>query len=414
MPGKFKGKDVTIQDVFEGVGAHAVGKMTDSDLRMLEDHACPGAGACGAQFTANTMAGALTIMGLAPMGKSDLPALAPERAKDAESVGPQIMKLVAENRTARQFITRESLHNAITSIAATGGSTNGVLHLLAIATEAEVPLDIDDFDRIASRTPVIADLLPGGRFNAVDMHHAGGVALVAKRLFEAGLLVDTPTVSGRSLREEANAAHEAPGQEVVKDVAHPKSERGGFAILRGSLAPEGCVIKLSGHTRTHHEGPARVFDGEEAAFAAVQAGQIVANDVVVIRHEGPAGAPGMREMLGVTAALVGQGLRDTVALVTDGRFSGATVGFMIGHVAPEAALGGPIAFVREGDTIRIDVPARTLEVLADLGPRQAGWAPPAPRYTRGVLAKYAASVSSASKGAVTRAYFRHPGKGEQQ
>jgi dihydroxy-acid dehydratase len=407
MPGTFKGKDVTIQDVFEGVGAHAAGKMTLADLRTLEDHACPGAGACGGQFTANTMAMALTVMGLAPMGVSDVPAIAPERTKAAEHVGEVIMKQLARGDNARKFITTTSLHNAIASVAASGGSTNGVLHLLAIATEAEVDLDIDDFDRIAAKTPVFADLLPGGKFTAVDMHHAGGVALLTKRLFEAGLLTDAPTVSGRSLREEAGLAHEAPGQQVVRDLEHPKSTYGGFAILRGTLAPEGCVIKLSGHTRMHHEGPARVFESEEQAMAAVQAGRIVANDVVVIRHEGPQGGPGMREMLAVTAALVGQGLGGSVALLTDGRFSGATVGFMIGHVAPEAAQGGPIAFVHEGDKIVIDVATRRLDVMADLAPRRVGWSPPPPRYTRGVLAKYAASVSSASKGAVTTANFRH-------
>jgi dihydroxy-acid dehydratase len=407
MPGTFKGKDVTIQDVFEGVGAHAAGKMTLADLRTLEDHACPGAGACGGQFTANTMATALTVMGLAPMGASDVPAIAPERAKAAEHVGEQVMKLLAGGHNARKFITTTSLHNAIAAVAATGGSTNGVLHLLAIATEADVALDINDFDRIAAQTPVLADLLPGGKYTAVDMHHAGGVALLTKRLFEAGLIQDTPTVSGRSLREEAGLAHETPGQQVVKDLAHPKSTYGGFAILRGTLAPEGCVIKLSGHTRMHHEGPARVFESEEQAMAAVQSGQIVAGDVVVIRHEGPQGGPGMREMLAVTAALVGQGLGGSVALLTDGRFSGATVGFMIGHVAPEAAQGGPIAFVHEGDKIVIDVATRRLDVMADLEPRKVGWSPPPPRYTRGVLAKYAASVSSASKGAVTTAIFRN-------
>ena len=414
MPGTFRGHDVTIQDVFEGVGAHAAGKMTLADLRTLEDHACPGAGACGGQFTANTMATALTVMGLGPMGASDVPATAPERAKAAEVVGGQVMALLAGGHNARKFITTASLHNAIASVAASGGSTNAVLHLLAIASEADVALDIDDFDRIAQKTPVIADLLPGGRFNAVDMHRAGGVALLTKRLFEAGLLQDTPTVSGRTLREEAGAAHETSGQEVVKDVGHAKSPHGGFAILRGSLAPEGCVIKLSGHTRTHHEGPARVFESEEEAFAAVQAGQIVANDVLVIRYEGPAGGPGMREMLAVTAALVGQGLGGSVALLTDGRFSGATVGFMIGHVAPEAAQGGPIAFVREGDKIVIDVPSRRLDVVADLAPRRVGWSPPPPRYTRGVLAKYAATVSSASQGAVTRALFPDRGRNQGQ
>jgi dihydroxy-acid dehydratase len=398
-PGKFHERDVTIQDVFEGVGAHAAGKMTLADLRTLEDKACPGAGACGGQFTANTMATALTVMGLGPMGLGELPALAPERGAAAERAGGLVMELFAHGHGARRFLTRASLDNAITAVAATGGSTNAVLHLLAIAREAGVPLAIEDFDAIAARTPTLADLKPGGRFTAVDLHHAGGLALLCKRLFAAGLLSDAPTVSGKSLREEADAARELPGQQVIRPLDQPKSATGGLAILRGNLAPEGCVIKLSGHTRTHHRGPARVFDSEEAAFAAVQAGAIEAGDVMAIRFEGPAGGPGMREMLAVTAALVGQGLGDSVALLTDGRFSGATVGFMIGHVAPEAALGGPLARLREGDVVSIDVRTRRLDAEADLE-RRASVPPPRPR-PRGVLGKYAATVSSAAHGAVT-------------
>ncbi len=398
-PGRFQDHDVTIQDVFEGVGAHAAGKMTLADLRTLEDRACPGAGACGGQFTANTMATALTVMGLGPMGTGELPATAPERAAAAAAAGRLVMQLLADGTSARAFMTRASLENAITAVAATGGSTNAVLHLLAIAREADVDLAIDDFDRLSARTPIIADLKPGGRFTAVDLHRAGGLALLCQRLFAAGLLHDTPTVSGLRLAAEAARAHETPGQQVITSLAAPKSATGGLAILRGNLAPDGCVIKLSGHARTRHEGPARVFDSEEAAFAAVQAGAIVAGDVVVIRFEGPAGGPGMREMLAVTAALVGQGLAGDVALLTDGRFSGATVGFMIGHVAPEAALGGPIARIREGDRVVIDVATRRLDVDADLATR-ADAPSPRPR-PRGVLGKYAATVASAAEGAVT-------------
>ena len=398
-PGRFQDHDVTIQDVFEGVGAHAAGKMTLADLRTLEDRACPGAGACGGQFTANTMATALTVMGLGPMGTGELPATAPERAAAAAAAGRLVMQLLADGTSARAFMTRASLENAITAVAATGGSTNAVLHLLAIAREADVDLAIDDFDRLSARTPIIADLKPGGRFTAVDLHRAGGLALLCQRLFAAGLLHDTPTVSGLRLAAEAARAHETPGQQVITSLAAPKSATGGLAILRGNLAPDGCVIKLSGHARTRHEGPARVFDSEEAAFAAVQAGAIVAGDVVVIRFEGPAGGPGMREMLAVTAALVGQGLAGDVALLTDGRFSGATVGFMIGHVAPEAALGGPIARIREGDRVVIDVATRRLDVDAELAAR-ADAPSPRPR-PRGVLGKYAATVASAAEGAVT-------------
>jgi len=399
QPGRFRGKDVTIMDVFEAVGAHARGAMTDADLRMIEDSACPGAGACGGQFTANTMATALAVLGLSAIGAGEVPATAQDKARVAHEAGAMIMQLVAGNANARRFLTPTSLRNAITSVAATAGSTNAVLHLLAIAREAEVPLEIDEFDAISARTPVITDLKPGGRYTATDMHAAGGVGLLVRRLLEAGLIEDAPTVSGRSLRAEAELARETPGQDVIRTAGSPVKARGGFAILRGSLAPAGCVVKLAGHDRELHEGPARVFDGEEAAYAAVAAGAVAHGDVVVIRNEGPRGGPGMREMLQVTGALVGAGLADDVALITDGRFSGATHGFMVGHICPEAADGGPIALVRDGDRIRIDVAARRLDVLADLAGRTP--TPRPPRKLIGVMRKYAASVASASDGAIT-------------
>jgi dihydroxy-acid dehydratase len=402
QPGRFRGKDVTIQDVFEAVGAHARGAMTDADLRTLEDNACPGAGACGGQFTANTMATALAVLGLAAIGAGEVPATAAEKAKVAHDAGAMVMQLVHAGAGARRFVTQASLRNAIASVAATGGSTNAVLHLLAIAREADVPLTIDEFDAIAARTPVLADLKPGGRYTAADMHAAGGVGVLVRRMLELGLVEDAPTVSGKSLRGEAEAAREAPGQDVIRAAGSPVKTRGGFAILRGSLAPDGCVVKLAGHDRELHEGPARVFDGEEAAYAAVASGAIARGDVVVIRNEGPRGGPGMREMLQVTGALVGAGLTDDVALVTDGRFSGATHGFMVGHVCPEAADGGPIGWLRDGDRIRIDVAARRLDVLGDLAVLAAR--APAPRPQRpltGVMRKYAASVASASDGAIT-------------
>ncbi len=400
-PGRFEGRDVTIQDVFEAVGAHAAGKMSERELRVLEDKACPGAGACGGQYTANTMATAIAFLGMSPLGANEVPATDPRKADVARACGRALMRLVAGDVRPRTLLTRAALENAITTVAATGGSTNAVLHLLAIAHEAGVPLRIDDFDPIAARTPVIADLKPGGRFSAVDMHRAGGERLLGARLRDAGLLRDGPTCTGRTLFAELDEARESNDQPVVRTAAAPLKPRGGFAILRGSLAPEGCVLKLAGHERTRHAGPARVFDGEEAAFAAVQAGAVREGDVVVIRYEGPRGGPGMREMLAVTAALVGRGLGDSVALVTDGRFSGATYGMMAGHVAPEAERGGPIALLRDGDRIVIDVAGRTLDVEADLAGRAPSSAP-VRSHTRGVLAKYAALVSSASEGAITR------------
>tara|TARA_B100000949_G_scaffold173996_1_gene154502 strand:- start:1119 stop:2762 length:1644 start_codon:yes stop_codon:yes gene_type:complete len=400
-PGRYQDKDVTIQDVFEAVGACAAGVITEQDLRDLEDVACPGAGACGGQFTANTMSTAMTVLGISPMGVNDIPALDPRKKEVAFYSGEIVMQLIEQGITARQIITRTALENAIASVAATAGSTNAVLHLLAIAREASVDLSIDDFDGISAATPVIADLKPAGRFTAPDVDRAGGLRLLIKRLLDGGFLKDQPTVSGKTLAEEAEEAEETAGQEVIRSLEMPIKSRGGIAILHGSLAPEGCVVKLAGHERTHHSGPARVFDSEELAFAAVQNGDIEAGDVIIIRYEGPKGGPGMREMLAVTAALMGQGLGDSVALVTDGRFSGATHGFMVGHVAPEAAKGGPIALVRDGDTVTLDVDARTLDVEEDMGPRRSEWRPPEPRYVRGALAKYARLVSSASEGAVT-------------
>jgi len=403
-PGRFEDKDVTIQDVFEAVGAHAAGKMSSERLKVLEDSACPGAGACGGQYTANTMSLALTVLGMSPMGVNEVAAVDPAKHDVARVCGELVMDLIRRDVRPRQILTRTAFENAIASVAATAGSTNAVLHLLAIAYEAGVPLAIDDFDGISARTPVLADLKPGGRFTAVDMTNAGGVRVLVRRMLDAGLLQDAPTCSGKTLREEAATARAAEGQQVLRSTNDPLKPRGGFAILRGSLSPAGCVVKLAGHDRNHHAGPARVFDGEEAAFAAVQDGAIKPGDVVVIRHEGPRGGPGMREMLAVTAALIGQGLGDSIALVTDGRFSGATHGLMAGHVAPEAADDGPIAYVRDGDLITFDVAARRLDVDADIAARRREQ-PATPRphpYTRGVIAKYAALVASASEGAVTR------------
>ena len=406
-PGTFHGEDVTIQEVFEAVGAHASGKITEAELIALEEVASPGAGACGGQFTANTMAMAFEMLGISPMGPSGVPAQDTTKAQHAYETGRLVMDVLARGLRPSDIITRDSLENAIAAVAASGGSTNGVLHLLAVAREAGVPLDLDDFDRIAAATPLLCDLKPGGRFVATDMHAAGGLAVLAQRLDEAGLLHrDAITVTGKTVGEHADAAQETAGQEVVRPLSEPLKATGGLAILRGNLAPDGCVVKLSGHERRFHEGPARVFEGEEEAMAAVTEGAIAAGDVVVIRNEGPAGGPGMREMLAVTAAINGAGLGEDVALLTDGRFSGATHGFMAGHVAPEALHGGPIAAVRDGDRITIDVDNRRLDVAiddAELRVRLDAYTPPerddAPS---GVLAKYAKLVSSASEGAVTR------------
>ena len=404
-PGRWRGRDVTIQDVFEAVGQHASGSMSADDLHDLEDMACPGAGACGGQFTANTMATALDFLGISPVGLSEIPATEPGKKAAAEQAGRMVMDLVRDGVRPLDIITRPALENAIASVAATGGSTNGVLHLLAIAREAGVDVSIDDFHDIAARTPVVASLKPGGEYVATDLYRAGGTALVMKELARKQLIsADARTVDGRSIGEIAQAARATPLQDVVVSVDRAIKPTGGLAILRGNLAPEGCVVKLAGHERHFHRGPARVFDSEEACFEAVKNQDLQPGDVVVIRYEGPAGGPGMREMLVVTAAIVGEGLGDSVALVTDGRFSGATRGLMVGHVSPEAARGGPLAALREGDVVEIDVPGRELNVRLsedEISKRLADWVAPAPRYRDGVFAKYAASVSSASEGAVT-------------
>ncbi len=405
-PGRFEGHDVTIQDVFEAIGSFAKGKISAAQLKDLEDHACPGSGACGGQFTANTMAMAMEVLGISCMGSASVPAEDSDKAKVAYEVGRQVMDLLKKNITPRDIITSESIENAITAVATSGGSTNAVLHFLAIAREMGLPLEIGDFDRISARTPLLADLKPGGRYVATDLYKAGGVRLVAKRLLDAKLLhPNVMTVTGRTIGEEAAEAKETAGQVVVMPLSNPIKPSGGLVILKGNLAPEGCVVKVAGHERVYHQGPARVFDSEEAAFAAVQAGQIIAGDVVVIRYEGPKGGPGMREMLAVTAALMGAGLGESVSLMTDGRFSGATHGLMAGHVAPEAAVGGPIGLLQEGDLVTFDLKVRELRVEVDeaeLARRRRHWHPPLPRYQSGVMAKYARSVSSASEGAVTR------------
>ena len=405
MPGHFQGHDVTIQDVFEAVGKHASGKMTNAELKDLEDHACPGPGACGGQFTANTMAIAFEFLGISPMGRNGVPAMDAHKDDVAFECGKMVMDLLKRDLRPRHIITRKSIENAIAAVATTGGSTNAVLHLLAIAYESGIKLSLDDFDKINRKVPLLADLKPGGRFAAADLYAAGGTTLVAKRLLDAGLLhADQPTVTGRTIGEEAKEAVETAGQNVLRPLAYPIKATGGLVILKGNLAPEGCVVKVAGHSMMHFRGPAKVYDREEDAFVAVKAGQIKAGDVVVIRYEGPSGGPGMREMLGVTAAIVGAGLGDSVALLTDGRFSGATHGLMAGHVAPEAVRGGPIGAVKNGDTIVFDIAKRQLNVelsAKEIKARLKKVKQPAPRYTTGVMAKYARHVSSASEGAVT-------------
>ncbi len=406
QPGTFRGKDVTIQDVYEAIGAYAAQKITAEDLHEVESRACPGAGACGGQFTANTMSTALEFLGVSPGGLNGIPALNRGKGDAAEETGRIVMRLVRDDLRPSRFMTRKALENACMSVAATGGSTNGALHLIAIARELGVPFDLKDFDEICARTPIVADLKPSGRFVATDIFDAGGVGLVGRELKRAGLLhADEPTVDGRTIGEIADAVVETPGQPVVVSIDTPLKPRGGLAVLWGNLAPEGCVVKLSGHDRTHHRGPARVFDCEDDTFAAVKAGAIKPGDVVVIRYEGPAGGPGMPEMLHVTAAIVGEGLSEHVALLTDGRFSGATHGFMAGHVTPEAFRGGPIAALREGDMVVFDIERRELNVelsQEEIAARLADWTQPTPRYAGGVFAKYAALVQTASEGAVTR------------
>ncbi|MGF6711266.1 dihydroxy-acid dehydratase [Luteibacter sp. W1I16] len=407
--GSRNGCPITVQEVFEAVGAHGAGKIDDAELDDVERHACPGAGACGGQFTANTMAMVLTTLGLSPMGLNDVPATDPAKRDAAFRCGELAMACLEANLRPRDVMNRAAFDNAARMVAATAGSTNAVLHLLAIANEARVPLSIEDFEPASAHTPVIADLKPGGRYSAVELTAAGGTAIVARELRKAALIADTPTITGRTLFEELDAAPAATeGQQVVRPVDNAFKPRGGYSILYGNLSPEGCILKLAGHGRTSHAGPARVFESEEDAFAAVQAGRIRAGDVMVIRNEGPAGGPGMREMLAVTAALVGRGLGNDVALITDGRFSGATHGFMVGHVAPEAARGGPIGLLREGDAIFIDAATRELRTDADLASRRTAWRPAAPKVTRGVLAKYARLVGSAAEGAVTQAFDDAP------
>jgi dihydroxy-acid dehydratase len=407
-PGTYKGKPADVVTVFEAIGAYRAGKITIDELYEAENGACPGAGACGGQFTANTMATALEFLGVSPGGMNGIPAEDPKKDEAARRAGELVMTLVHHDIRPRQLVTKRSLENAIASVAATGGSTNAVLHLPAIAAEFGLDLSLDEFTEVADRTPLIADMRPGGRYAAADMYDAGGVGLVARELLKQDLLHgDERTVDGRTIAKVAADAVETPGQPVVKPIETPIKPFGGLTILRGSLAPDGCVVKLAGHERRHHRGPARVFDSEVECFAAVRERKIKEGDVVVIRYEGPVGGPGMQEMLSVTGALVGEGLGESVALLTDGRFSGGTHGLMIGHVAPEAAVGGPIALVEEGDTIVVDVDAKALNLEVDeatLAERRARWRPPAPRYTSGVMAKYAALVSSASEGAITNGF----------
>ena len=404
--GRFQGRDVTIGDVYEAVGANAAGLMSNADFKELENAACPGAGACGGQFTANTMSTVMEFIGLSPMGANSVPAMDPLKDEVAYRTGEMVMDVLRRGVRPLDILTRKAFKNAIASVAATGGSTNAVLHLLAMAREAKVPLALKDFDAVSSRTPIIADLKPAGRYVAVDVHRAGGIPLIAKKLLEAGLIDGSQkTPSGKTIAQEARLVNETPGQDVVRPVSNPIKKTGGLVILRGNLAPEGCVIKVAGVERMHHRGPARVFDCEEDAMRAVTGKRIKAGDVVVIRYEGPRGGPGMREMLGVTGAIVGEGLGESVALVTDGRFSGATHGLMAGHVAPEAARGGPIAALRSGDMVVFDIQKRRLDIelpQSEIKKRLAKWKEPKPHYKTGVFAKYAALVSSASEGAITR------------
>lgn len=405
-PGNYRGKDITIQDVFEAVGANAAGKISDADLLEIENVACPGAGACGGQYTANTMSTVMEMIGLSPMGFNSVPAMDPQKDEIAFRCGEVILNLLQRGTKSRDILTQSAFENAIASVAASGGSTNAVLHLLAIAREAGVALDIENFQKVSERTPLLCDLKPSGRFVATDMHRAGGIRLLAQRLLQGKKLhAEAMTVSGKTIGEEAATARETPDQAVIAPLDKPLKSTGGLVILRGNLAPEGCVAKISGHERLSHRGPARVFESEEEAMAAVTGKKIKSGDVVVIRNEGPRGGPGMREMLSVTGAIVGEGLGNSVALLTDGRFSGATHGLMMGHVSPEAALGGPIAAVHEGDIIRIDVQQRLLEVEisdAEIKQRMSRWKAPKPRYASGVFGKYCALVASASEGAVTR------------
>ena len=399
MKGRIGNRNLSIQDVFEAVGANAAGHIDDAELDAIERAACPGAGACGGQFTANTMALALTALGLSPMGANDIPAVHPRKSQVAYEAGQQVMAALASGLTPDKIITTDSLRNAATTVCATAGSTNAVLHLLAIAEEAGVPFSLDEFDTISRRTPVIADLKPGGRYLACDMFDAGGASALIRRLAPAGLLTETQTVTGRNLLVEANESKDVAGQDVIRDMSDPIKQRGGFGVLYGNLSPEGCVVKLAGHGLLNFAGPARVFESEEETFAAVQGGDIQPGDVIVIRNEGPKGGPGMREMLAVTAALAGHGLDESVALITDGRFSGATHGFMVGHVSPEAAVGGPIALLQDGDLISIDVDAQDISVDADLDARRKNFTPRQKAPLSGSYAKYEQLVGSASRGA---------------
>src|SRR5579863_5530765 len=409
MPGHYKGRDLTIQDVFEAVGSNAAGKIDDAELLAIENAACPGAGACGGQYTANTMATVMEMIGLSPMNTASVPQVDPRKENVAFRCGQVIMDAVKNNLLPRSVVTRKAFENAIASVAATGGSTNAVLHLLALAHEAGVELSIDDFQTISARTPLLVDLKPAGRFVAVDVDNAGGWQVVAKRLSDGGYVHgDALTVTGRTFAEEANDAKETAGQEVIRPLSKPIKSTGGLVILKGSLAPDGGVIKVTGIDRKSQRGPARVFEREEDAMHAVTSGEIRAGDILVIRYEGPRGGPGMREMLGVTSAIIGAGLSDSVALLTDGRFSGATRGFMVGHVAPEAAVGGTIGLVQEGDSIFLDIEHRVIELevpAEELAARKSAWTKPKPHYTTGVFAKYIALVSSATEGAVTSQVF---------